>query len=137
MIFLHNGTAHAASDTSGHFDKRVPDAAVFDFTERRYAVFNAVDCKICIICRIAVHCFENTAGCREIARAALFLGIALGFKLDMLGIEPIRELLEREHSVGNSRVIIRLVLFGNARTDENGFRLGIALFDIPAVRLHR
>ena len=55
----------------------------------------------------------------------------------MLLFQPFGKLLESKHVIRVPFVIRRLVLFSNARSDENDFRVGVTTFDVLRVRLHR
>ena len=137
MIFFHNRSAHAASHTRGHLDKRMMNVAVFDVFKRGYAVFYAVDRHISIAGSVKVHGFQNTARGREKSRSALLLRIHFFFKNDAFVIEPFGEFLVGQNGVDDSVVVGRLVLFCDARTDKHGFCARMTAFQIRTMRLHR
>ena len=61
-----------------------------DFPECGNAVFNAVYGKICISGCILCHRLEDASRCRKEACAAMLGFVHIGFKLDMLGLQPSR-----------------------------------------------
>ena len=62
--------------------------------------------------------------------------IARFFQRNALGIQHGGQLFKGKHRVGDALIMLGLVLLGHAGADKDGFRAGIALFDILAVRLH-
>ena len=94
MIFFHNRTADTATDTSGHFNEALMDLTAFDILECGNTVFNTVKRDISIFGSVLSHCFQYTACCWEKAGAALGSVVDFLFKLNMLGFQPIGELLE-------------------------------------------
>ena len=94
MILFHNGTADAATDTSRHFNKAFMDLSAFNILECGNTIFNAVKRDISISGSILRHSLKYASRCREEACTALGSFVDFLFKLNMLGLQPIGELLE-------------------------------------------
>ena len=134
--FLHNGAADAASGTGRHFYKASVQFSAFDILERGYTVFRPVDRHICVARILMRQRFQYSARRREKARAAVPVCVYLLLQLDIFGLEPCGELVERKHRIDDSLIILRFILFCDAGSDEHGFCLGNASLYILAVRLH-
>ena len=109
---------------------------VFNVLERRHAVLNAVDCHVGVFRVVLRHCFEYAAGRREEARAAVLVRVCLACKLDARRLEPACQLVECQNGVNYAFVVLRLIFFCNAGTDENSLCVRISALYILAVSLH-
>ena len=137
MVFFHDWTADAASRAGRHLDEAVVDLAALDVLKRLDAVFDAVDCHVCIA-RCTVHeCFQNSAGRREEARETLRGLVDTWLELDVLLLKPFGQLLECQNRVDHAAGEVGFVLLRYARSDEHGLCLGTSTLDIGAVSVHR
>ena len=126
--FFHYRTAYAAAGAGGHLDKAVMYLAVFNVLECRHAVFNAVNRHVGVFRVVLRHGFEYAAGRREEARAAVIVRVRLTGKLNARRLEPACQLVECQNGVNYAFVVLRLVFFRNAGTDENSLAFGYLRF---------
>ena len=110
---------------------------LLNLMQRGNAVIHAVKRHICIAGRVLRHRLENTARCREEARTALLFMVHLLRKLDILSFQPVGQLFKGQNRIHDAFIILRLILFGDARTDEDRLCVRVATLDIGTMRLHR
>ena len=137
MVLLHYRAAYAASDTSRHLNEALMNISAFNIPESGNAVFNAVNGHIGVVRILCRHRFEYSARGREQSCAAVFIGILLLFKLNMLLIEPSSQLIKCQYGIDYSFIKLSFVLFCHAGPDKDGLCVGITPFNILAVSLHR
>ena len=137
MVFFHNRTADTASHAGRHLNKALMYLSVLDIPQRGNTVFNPVKGYVGISGYILSHRFQHSARGGEEARAAFGIIGYVFLKRDVLALKPMRELLKCEDGVHDTRIMLSLVLFSDARTDKYRFRVWNTLFDICAMSLHR
>ena len=129
------GAVDAAALAGAHLDKDVAELAVFQLVKHGAAVVHAVDGDAAVSLHL-VGGLEHAAGggikARALAVARLHM---VGGQLDMLGGQPVAQLVVGEGDIGIG-AFVGLGLFGDARADEHRKRLRVLLLDGLAVRLH-
>ena len=136
VVFFHYRTTHTATHTSRHFNKTFMNLSAFNILECCYTVFNTIECDICIVWCILSHCFKYTTCCREETCTTEIIFIFFNFKLYVFTFEPVRKFFKCKNCINNTFVMLSFVFFGNARSDENCFCIGIAFLYIHTVSLH-
>ena len=136
VVLLHDGAADAAAYAGRHFNEALMDAAAFNILEGGDAVLHAVQGEIGIAGGVLGHGLENTAGGGEKAGAAFGGVVHFLFKGDPFGLEPVGQLLKGQDRIHEPLIMLRLVLLGHARPNEDGLGSRHPLFDIRAVCLH-
>ena len=135
-VLFHHRAAQAAALARAHLYKAVVDPSALDILQGRDAVFHTVHCQVGIIRCVAVHGLQDAAGCRkEPCPAVGFRGDILP-QADLLRPQPAGQFLKGQHGVHDSLVVFRLILLGQAGSDEHRLRVGNPLFDVLAVGLH-
>ena len=134
-MLADTGAVDAAALAGAHLDKDVAELAVFQLVKHGATVVHAVDGDAAVSLHL-VGGLEHAAGggikARALAVARLHM---VGGQLDMLGSQPVAQLVVGEGDIGIG-ALVGLGLFGDARADEHRKRLRVLLLDGLAVRLH-
>ena len=137
MIFLHHRTADTTAGADRHFDETVAELPVFDIFQRGNTVFRSVDHHIGIAGGVLRHGFQDTAGGGEVTGKTLIVRDDLFLRCDVFGLQPLGELFKRQYRVDDTAALFRFILFCHAWSDEYGFCLRMAPFDIHTMGMHR
>ena len=125
-VLFHDGAAYAAARARVHLDKAVMHVARRDVGQSRFAVLHAVHGEIGVAAAFGyIHSPDHAAHDGEEARPRLFLVVLAVLHGHARAFEHRSQLAEGEHRVHRS--VVRLVLFGQAGTDEHRFCSGNAL----------